>query len=179
MDYTAHYPSPLGNLLMASDGNALVGLWFDGQQHFAETLDAETIVRPDLQLFARVQQWLDLYFGGIMPDFVPPLQLRDSDFQKRVWRALLAIPVGQTETYGGLAKQLGCRSAQAIGLAVGRNPISIIVPCHRVVGAEGALIGYAAGVDIKRWLLEWERTAFSNNSKNVDFLRHLKTIEKN
>ena len=91
MDYTAHYPSPLGDLLMASDGDALVGLWFDGQQHFAETVE-----RPDLQLFARVRQWLDLYFGDIMPDFVPPLELRGSDFQKRVWRALLAIPMGQT-----------------------------------------------------------------------------------
>ncbi len=165
MDYTAHYPSPLGDMLMASDGDALVGLWFDGQQHFAETLDAETVERPDLQLFARVRQWLDLYFGGIMPDFVPPLQLRGSDFQKRVWRALLSIPMGQTETYGGLAKQLGCRSAQAIGGAVGRNPISIIVPCHRVVGADGALIGYAAGVDKKRWLLEWERRALDNHSE--------------
>lgn len=179
MDYTAHYRSPLGDMLMASDGDALVGLWFDGQQHFAETLGVESVERPDLQLFARVRQWLDLYFGGIMPDFVPPLQLRGSDFQKRVWRALLAIPMGQTETYGNLAQRLGCRSAQAIGHAVGRNAISIIVPCHRVVGAEGALIGYAAGVDKKRWLLEWERTAFSNNSMNVDFLRHLKTIEKN
>lgn len=179
MDYIAHYRSPLGDMLMASDGDALVGLWFDGQQHFAETLDAETVERPDLPVFARVRQWLDLFFGGEMPDFVPPLQLRGSDFQKRVWRALLAILVGQTETYGSLAQRLGCRSAQAIGGAVGRNPISIIIPCHRVVGAEGALIGYAAGVDKKRWLLEWERTAFSNNSMNVDFLRHLKTIEKN
>ena len=100
-----------------------------------------------------------------MPDFVPPLQLRGSDFQKRVWRALLAIPVGQTETYGSLAKQLGCRSAQAIGGAVGRNPISIIVPCHRVVGADGSLTGYAAGVDKKRWLLEWERRASDNHSE--------------
>ena len=157
MDYTAHYSSPIGDITMASDGKALVGLWFDGQKYFADTLAIEHEERPDLPLFAETRRWLDMFFSGKAPDFTPPLAMRGSDFRKRVWQTLLEIPFGQTMTYGDIALLLGCRSAQAIGGAVGHNSISLIIPCHRVVGTGGSLTGYAGGIDKKAWLLEMEK----------------------
>ncbi len=157
MDYTAHYSSPIGDITMASDGKALVGLWFDGQKYFADTLAIEHEERPDLPLFAETRRWLDIFFSGKAPDFTPPLAMRGSDFRKRVWQTLLEIPFGQTMTYGDIALRLGCRSAQAIGGAVGHNSISLIIPCHRVVGTGGSLTGYAGGIDKKAWLLEMEK----------------------
>ena len=157
MDYTAHYSSPIGDITMASDGKALVGLWFDGQKYFADTLAIEHEERPDLPLFAETRRWLDMFFSGKAPDFTPPLAMRGSDFRKWVWQTLLEIPFGRTMTYGDIALRLGCRSAQAIGGAVGHNSISLIIPCHRVVGTGGSLTGYAGGTDKKAWLLEMEK----------------------
>lgn len=156
MDYTAHYMSPLGGLTMASDGTALIGLWFDNQRFHALCLSPEHEERPNLPLFEDVRRWLDAYFSGLKPEFTPPLTLRGTDFQKLVWNKLLEIPYGCTVTYGDIAHRLGCRSAQAVGGAVGHNNISLIIPCHRVVGADGSLTGYAAGIDKKRRLLQLE-----------------------
>ena len=173
MNYTAHYDSPLGGITLASDGRALTGLWFltssvfdnkvfgspsgcDGQKHFGSTLGSLASLPAQLPVFDDTRRWLDIYFSSHEPDFTPPLSLQGTPFQRRVWEALLAIPYGQTVTYGELAHQLGCRSAQAIGGAVGRNPIAIIVPCHRIVGTNGSLTGYAGGLDLKRSLLRLE-----------------------
>ena len=164
MDYTAHYHSPLGGITMASDGEVLVGLWFDGQRHFAETLDKEHQTREDLPVFEQTRRWLDIYFSGKAPDFTPPLAMRTTEFQRRVWETLLTIPFGRTMTYGEIARIIAreqgqkSMSAQAVGGAVGHNPISLIIPCHRVVGAGGALTGYAGGIDKKQWLLRMEQS---------------------
>ena len=155
MDYTFHVDSPLGGITLASDGEALTGLWFDGQKYYADTLDAEYAEKA-LPIFDETAKWLDLYFGGIVSGFTPKLNPRGTSFRRRVWDVLLTIPYGQTMTYGEIAKALGCRSSRAIGGAVGHNPISLIIPCHRVVGADGSLTGYAGGVDKKRSLLELE-----------------------
>lgn len=158
MDYTQHYDSPLGDITLASDGEGLVGLWFDGQKHFAEALDAQHIEKA-LPIFDQAARWLDIYFSGRKPDFMPPLHLRGTDFRRAVWEVLLTIPYGQTMTYGEIAAQIGLSgtSTRAVGGALGHNPISIIVPCHRVVGADGSLTGYAGGVEKKKQLLDMER----------------------
>ena len=180
MDYTAHYDSPLGGITLASDGRALTGLWFltssvfdnkvfgspsgcDGQKYFGSTLGTLTSSSAKIPVFDETYHWLDIYFSGHKPDFIPPLLLQGTPFQQHVWKELLAIPYGQTVTYGELARRLGCRSAQAVGGAVGRNPIAIIVPCHRVVGTNGSLTGYAAGLDRKRALLELEQKIYFAN----------------
>ena len=163
MNHTAHYDSPLGDITLAGDGRALIGLFFDGQKNFGSTIDIEATASAKLAVFDETRRWLDIYFSGREPDFMPPLSLRGTPFQQRVWEALLTIPYGQTVTYGELAHRLGCRSAQAVGGAVGRNPISIIVPCHRVVGTNGSLTGYAAGLDRKRALLELEQKIYFAN----------------
>ncbi len=163
MNHTAHYDSPLGGITLASDGRTLTGLWIDGQKHYGSTIDTLTEERANLPVFDYVRRWLDIYFSGHEPDFLPPLSLKGTPFQQRVWKELLTIPYGQTITYGELARRIGCRSAQAIGGAVGRNPISIIVPCHRVVGTNGSLTGYAGGLDRKRALLELEQKNYFAN----------------
>lgn len=161
MDYTARYESPLGGITMASDGKALVGLWFDGQKYFGSTLYAEHEQRW-LHVFDQTRTWLDAYFAGRDPGFTPPLAFRGSDFRRAVWQVLLTIPYGRTMTYGQIAETLAQKhgltrtSARAVGGAVGHNPISLIVPCHRVVGANGNLTGYAGGVWRKERLLELE-----------------------
>ena len=161
MQYITHYQSPLGGITMASDGTALTGLWFDGQKYFASTLGAD-YKEKDLPVFTESKRWLDIYFSGREPNFTPPLSLNGSAFRMAVWQILQSIPYGQTITYGDIAKQLAAQqskarmSAQAVGGAVGHNPISIIVPCHRVIGAGGSLTGYAGGIDKKVQLLELE-----------------------
>lgn len=161
MLYTCFYNSPLGGITMASDGTALTGLWFNGQKYFAEGL-AETAAAKTLPVFDEAVRWLDIYFGGRRPDFTPLLNLEGTAFRKEVWKLLLQIPYGQTTTYGELAAQLAVSkglkrmSAQAVGGAVGHNPISIIVPCHRVVGTGGSLTGYAGGLPKKLALLKLE-----------------------
>lgn len=164
MDYIAYYNSPLGSITMASEGTALVGLWFDGQKYFADTLlDPEHEERPDLPIFEQTRRWLDMYFTGKDPGFTPPIVMRTkSDFRRQVWELLLTIPFGHTLTYGAIARRiaatrgLSSMSAQAVGGAVGHNPVSLIIPCHRVVGANGSLTGYAGGVERKARLLKME-----------------------
>lgn len=161
MDYVHHYGSPLGGITVASDGKALVGLWFDGQKHYADALDT---VREEatLPVFEEADAWLDAYFGGSVPNFTPPTNVRGSSFRRRVCRILLEIPYGETRTYGSIARQIAAErglqrmSAQAVGSAVGRNPVSLIIPCHRVVGTSGSLTGYGGGIWRKVRLLELE-----------------------
>ena len=158
MIYTAHYNSPLGGITLTSDGMALTGLYVDGERDFPDLSPGR---KKDLPLFGEVMRWLDLYFAGKEPDFSPALNPTGTAFQMSVWEILRTIPYGETTTYGAIAKRLekktGKRmSAQAVGGAVGRNPISIIVPCHRVIGANSSLTGYAGGLDKKEYLLELE-----------------------
>lgn len=162
MDYVGRYNSPLGTMTMASDGVALVGLWFDGQQRYADVLQADWR-EESRSIFDETVKWLNVYFSGGTPDVTPRLALRGTEFGKVVWKILATIPYGATTSYGdlsrGVARQLGRAhmSAQAVGGAVARNPISLIIPCHRVVGADGSLTGYAGGLDRKKKLLDWER----------------------
>ncbi len=162
MDYTYHYMSPLGGMTMASDGEALTGLWFDGQRFFAETLSSGHLEKA-LPVFHETVRWLEEYFSGRIPDFTPALRTRGTAFRKAVWETLLLIPYGRTATYGEIAKRIAGQSgrkrlsAQAVGGAVGHNAISLIIPCHRVVGADGRLTGYAGGTDKKALLLQLER----------------------
>lgn len=166
MDYIYHYTSPLGGITLASDGKSLTGLWFDGQKHFADTLSAENS-EAELSIFEQTIRWLDIYFSGKNPDFTPPLNMRTTPFGKAVWEIMLTIPYGETITYGEIAdkiaKQKGIErmSAQAVGGAVGRNSISLIIPCHRVVGTNGSLTGYAGGIDKKNKLLTLEKADLS------------------
>jgi len=158
MIYTAHYNSPLGGITLTSDGMALTGLYFDGERDFPDLSPGR---KKDLPLFGEVMRWLDLYFDGKEPDFSPTLNPTGTAFQMAVWAILRTIPYGETTTYGAIAKRLEKRTgtrraARAVGGAVGRNPISIIVPCHRVIGANGSLTGYAGGLDKKEYLLELE-----------------------
>ncbi len=166
MTYTYHYYSPLGGITMASDGTALTGLWFDGQKYFAGTVSEEHIEKS-LPIFEDASKWLDIYFGGKGPDFMPPVAFETTPFRKVVWDILVTIPYGKTMTYGEIAdiiagqKGIDKMSAQAVGGAVGHNPVSIIIPCHRVVGTGGSLTGYAGGIDKKIQLLKLEKTDMS------------------
>lgn len=162
MEYTHHYDSPLGRIMLAADGQALTGLWFEGQKYFADKLDRDHRQKK-VPVFERAEQWLAIYFSGKAPDFTPPLSLKGTSFQKEVWEMLSAIPFGQTMTYGEIARIIAKRrelvsmSAQAVGSAVAHNPVSLIIPCHRVVGSDGSLTGYAGGLERKEWLLTMER----------------------
>lgn len=163
MIFIQRYDSPLGGILLAADETGLTGLWFDGQKFFARDLPAER-VEQNTPALSEVKRWLDIYFTGKEPDFMPPLHPIGSAFRRSVWDILLRIPYGQTSTYGEIARQLAEKqgrpriAAQAVGGAVGHNKISIIIPCHRVVGTNGSLTGYAGGIDKKVKLLEWEHT---------------------
>lgn len=160
MEAFSFFPSPLGELILASDGESLTGLWFSGQKHAPAPPAGPA--RDDLPVFAQARAWLTAYFQGQDPGPTPPLAPAGTPFQQEVWRLLLAIPYGRTATYQALAGQLARQrgltsmSAQAVGGAVGRNPISILIPCHRVVGSDGSLTGYAGGLERKRALLELE-----------------------
>lgn len=162
MDYIHHYDSPLGGITLASDGEALTGLWFDGQKYFGDTL-AKTYEEKELHIFNLTVKWLDIYFRGNEPDFTPALAMNTTPFRKEVWEIMLSIPYGQTMTYGQIAEKIAKRrgiskmSAQAVGGAVGHNSISLIIPCHRVVGTNGSLTGYAGGIRRKEKLLEMEQ----------------------
>jgi O-6-methylguanine DNA methyltransferase len=166
MTYTYHYASPLGGITLASDGRHLTGLWFDGQKYFGSTLE-KAHEPKDLPVFSQAAEWLDLYFSGKDPMFTPPLSLNGTPFQKSVWEILLSIPYGKTMTYKEIARKiaqkqgLSSMSAQAVGGAVGHNPISLIIPCHRVVGSDGSLTGYAGGTEKKEKLLMMETSGLS------------------
>ena len=163
MVYVCHYDSPLGGITLSCNGEALTGLWFDGQKYFGDSLP-DSYEEKYLPVFGQTVRWLDVYFSGKMPDFMPLLHPIGSDFRQEVWALLLQIPYGQTTTYGALAARLAAKhgtarlSAQAVGGAVGHNPISLIIPCHRVVGASGSLTGYAGGIERKIQLLKLEGT---------------------
>ncbi len=149
----AWYQTPIGMLSLVSDGTSLTELKFGGLN--------ERPNNQDHRIFKETRRWLDLYFNGKKPDFVPPLKPQGTPFQQKVWQELLRIPFGETTTYGTIAQRIGCRSAQAVGQAIHRNPIAIIIPCHRVIGADGSLTGYASGLDIKQRLLRIENKTVS------------------
>lgn len=159
MTYLCKVNSPVGVLHIASSGDFVTGLWMEGQKYFASTLDREA-EEQDLPIFDQTKNWLDQYFTGKNPGALPPLAPQGSDFRQAVWKLLLEIPYGQTISYGALTQALrlsGRQAAnQAVGGAVGHNPISILIPCHRVVGADGSLTGYAGGVKSKAYLLRLE-----------------------
>ena len=158
---TQRYASPVGGILIAADEQGLTGLWFDNQKYFADTLPKDAFAQST-SILADAARWLDIYFSGQEPDFLPPLHPQGSAFRQAVWALLLQIPYGKTVTYGELSHQIAAQrglahmSAQAVGGAVGHNPISIVIPCHRVVGTNGSLTGYGGGIDRKIKLLTLE-----------------------
>lgn len=163
MYYMSEYDSPLGSLTLAADGESLVGLWLEGQKYFESTIKEEARKKEELPIFTMTKNWLDSYFAGEMPVIAKlPLEPMGGEFRQEVWKLLCDIPYGQVTTYGEIAKKVAKRlgresmSAQAVGGAVGHNPISIIIPCHRVIGTDGSLTGYAGGIDKKIWLLAHE-----------------------
>lgn len=166
MVYTYHYNSPLGGITLSSNGTELTGLWFDGQKYFGDMLSKE-YEEKFLPIFDETVRWLNIYFSGKAPDFTPPLLMKTTPFRKTVWEIMLTIPYGNTMTYGEIAniiakqKNITKMSAQAVGGAVGHNSISLIIPCHRVVGTNGSLTGYAGGIDKKVHLLMLEKTDMS------------------
>ena len=174
MHYLNHYESPLGTMTMASDGEHLTGLWFDGQKYDRSTIDGNAELKPHLPVFTQTAQWLDAYFEGSDPGFTPPISVEGSDFKKMVSSIMLSIPFGATSTYARIAAEVARRtgrthmSAQAVGGAVGRNPIVLIVPCHRVLASNGSLRGYAGGVDRKERLLQMEGVNMSGLSTPPD-----------
>ena len=159
MLYSTDYSSPLGEMLIASDGEAICGVWFYGQKHFPSF---ENLIENDnLPIFRQVKDWLDDYFEGLNPKIDFKLKPEGSKFRLKVWRILSEIPYGETLTYGEIASRISpTMSAQAVGGAVGHNPISILIPCHRVIGADVKLTGYAGGLDKKIELLKLEKIIF-------------------
>ncbi|MCM1113951.1 MAG: methylated-DNA--[protein]-cysteine S-methyltransferase [Clostridium sp.] len=161
MQFVSTYKSPLGDIILASDGDYLTGLWFSDQKYFDLEL-MKSYKKQELPVFSKTKEWLDIYFSNEKPNFTPAIKLASTDFRKQVWNILLEIPYGSVVTYGEIAKRIAQSrgveriSAQAVGGAVGHNPISIIVPCHRVIGADGSLTGYAGGIDKKAYLLKLE-----------------------
>ena len=161
MQYIHYYDSPLGRITLASDGEKLSGLWFEGQKYYGSTLLKER-GSGSLPVFDQTDQWLDIHFRGQEPDFTPPLSMEATPFRRSVWEIMLRIPYGQTMTYGAIAREIAAQrgiermSAHAVGSAVSHNPISLIIPCHRVVGTNGSLTGYAGGIDKKVRLLTLE-----------------------
>ena len=193
MQYIHHYKSPLGGIILTSDGRALTGLYFEESQSGKPRADSDKSdsempqdapIEKDLPVFAQTDRWLDIYFSGKEPDFTPPLAAHGTAFREMVWEILLTIPYGQTMSYGEIASIITAgrsqtnavsgadrstmsaraakprMSAQAVGGAVGHNPISLIIPCHRVIGADGSLTGYAGGLERKQALLELEQAVF-------------------
>lgn len=163
MFYSTEYTSLVGKLTIASDGANIVGLWLEGQKYFLDTLPEASLIKDDLKVFEQAKAWLDRYFNGEKPDINElPLKPIGGDFRQAVWQCLCEIPYGEVTTYGVIANKVAIElgkesmSAQAVGGAVGHNPISIIIPCHRVIGANGSLTGYAGGIDKKIQLLKLE-----------------------
>lgn len=161
MIYTSQYVSPLGAITLACDEEAVTGLWFNGQKHFGNILPLDTQGR-ERPLLKEAKEWLDIYFSGRKPDFFPPLRYDSTPFRKAVCDIMLTIPYGRTMTYSDIAARVAHQrglekmSAQAVGGAVGHNPISLMIPCHRVVGTGGSLTGYGGGIARKVKLLELE-----------------------
>ena len=160
-EYITDYESKIGKIQIAATEEAVTGLWLYGHKYFASTLEQE-YEKKNILIFDEIKEWLDRYFSGENLQVTFPVALKGSDFRQSVWRILREIPYGETMTYGEIAKKIAGErgqsgmSAQAVGGAVGHNPISIIIPCHRVVGAGGSLTGYAGGIEKKKWLLALE-----------------------
>ena len=172
--YTSQFNSPLGTITVACDDEAIIGLWFNGQRHFGNILPSKTVEIGENEfrtltvggkaraLLEEARRWLDVYFSGQEPDFLPPLRYDSTPFRKAVCDLMLTIPYGKTMTYGEIADMIATErgvekmSAQAVGGAVGHNPISLMIPCHRVVGTNGSLTGYGGGIARKAKLLKLE-----------------------
>lgn len=169
MQYTTTYLSPLGRILLAGNHSGITGLWFEGQKYFARGLALEHKER-ELPVFEEAKSWLDIYFAGREPEFMPSVHMIGTPFQMTVWEILQQIPYGATMTYGEIAqviaekKELSHMSAQAVGGAVGHNAVSILIPCHRVVGTKGSLTGYAGGLDKKVKLLTLEGVSLKDET---------------
>lgn len=158
MYYSTDYSSPLGEMVIVSDGEAICGVWFYGQKYFLSSIKEKIIQKDDLATFKEVKEWFDDYFKGLNPEINFKLKPEGTEFRLRVWKILTEIPYGKTVTYGQIASSLShTMSAQAVGGAVGHNPISILIPCHRVLGSDGKLTGYAGGIDRKMALLKLEK----------------------
>lgn len=169
MFYSTSYDSSIGTIRLASDGDNLLGLWIEGQKYFGDSVPGNLTLNDQLPLFSKVKKWLDLYFSGAQPSIVDlSLAPIGSSFRQTVWGLLCEIPYGETTTYGNIAKAVALRtgsasfSSRAVGGAVGRNPISIIIPCHRVVGSDGSLTGYSGGISKKVHLLQHEGAQMSS-----------------
>lgn len=169
MYYKATYPSPIGTITLACEGDHLVGLWMEGQKYHGATISEEMVEKVDMPVFDMAKKWLDKYFAGERPAICElPLRPAGGEFRQGVWSILCEIPYGEVITYGDIAKKMAVKmgkknmSSQAVGGAVGHNPISIIIPCHRVVGSNGSLTGYGGGIQIKVKLLELEGVDMSN-----------------
>ena len=161
MFYRTEFSSPLGKIILASDGEALSGLWFEGQKYFEAGIPEPMKENPELSIFKDTKDWLNRYFAGEKPDIHLPLRPLGSHFRQQVWKLLCEIPYGKMTTYGELGRKLEAlegkkTSARAVGGAVGHTPISILIPCHRVIGANGSLTGYAGGLERKIQLLKLE-----------------------
>lgn len=158
MYYSTVYSSPLGEMLIVSDGEAICGVWFCSQKHFKSSISEDLVHDDDFPIFKKVKIWFDSYFKGENPKIDFELKPNGSEFRQKVWKILSEIPYGETLTYGEIAREISpTMSAQAIGGAVGHNPIAILIPCHRVLGSNGKLTGYAAGIDKKIELLKLEK----------------------
>lgn len=152
------YQSPAGEIIIAANDGAICGLWFSGQKYEKRGLDESLAeLDGDREILLRCKAWLDGYFSGTAAEIDFPLEPLGTDFQKKVWRELRGIPSGKTASYGDIAALVNCKSARAVGGAVGKNPISILIPCHRVLGANSALTGYAGGIERKKYLLSLEK----------------------
>lgn len=162
ISYIRKYHSPLGTITLACREDRLTGLWFDGQKHYGSTLTG-SVTEADRPVLRLAAEWLDIYFSGCEPRFTPPVSLAGTPFSRLVWRRLMDIDYGTTLTYKDItlrmaaAGECGEGAVRAVAAAIGRNPVSLIVPCHRVVGSGGSLTGYAGGLDRKAWLLGLER----------------------
>jgi methylated-DNA-[protein]-cysteine S-methyltransferase len=162
MIYSSRFETPLGTMVAAAKDETIIGLWFTTQKHFPTGID-EWVENDQYGVFIKLRAWLESYFKGVQSQVILPLEPQGTAFQKIVWQQLLKIPFGETTTYGSVARQVAATmgrtsmSAQAVGGAIGRNPISIVIPCHRVVGANNSLTGYAGGLDKKEALLEIEK----------------------
>ena len=158
MYFSTDYSSPLGEMLLVSDGEAICGLWFYTQKYFKSTIDDDLIEKHDLDIFKKAIKWLDDYFKGLNPKIDFKLNPKGTKFRLKVWKILSEIPYGETLTYGEIASKISpTMSAQAVGGAVGHNPIAIMIPCHRVLGADGKMTGYAGGIERKTELLKIEK----------------------
>lgn len=173
MYYCSGYNSPVGKLTIASNEDSIVGLWLDKQRFFMDALSGQEYKEQETQAIYLAKNWLDKYFNKKRPEISElPIEFIGSDFRKQVWKILTEIPYGNVITYGDIAKQLAAKkgiktmSAQAVGGAVGRNPISVIVPCHRVIGSNGSLTGYSGGLEIKKKLLDHEGVNLSAQPNN-------------